>query len=212
MTENEIAIKIAELVLKSKEPDHLGDAIKIGVPLIGAIVLAIIGYLSAKKTAEIEKDAQLGVADKNHQSELVVSYEERRAENYSQTIENLDAFAKSLSAYTTLVKNGIEVQAQGKTVSAEQLSYIEKAEGIFYDSFLDLLSAEAKLIVFGQEDLYSQLRKFGEKAQEVYQEVRIGNEALSVDRINEIMIEMRKLRMELLLNIGNVLRAHLDPN
>lgn len=70
MDETQLAQIVAKIVLESKKPDHLGDAIKIGLPLGGAIIASIIGYFSVKKAAEIGKETQISIADKNNSTHL----------------------------------------------------------------------------------------------------------------------------------------------
>ncbi len=212
MNENEIVIKIAELLLEAKKPDYLGDLIKIGLPLVGTILIAWIGYFTATRTAKTQKDTQLEIAGKNHESELIREYELRRAARYTSLIDKLDSFAKRLTSHTTNIKNYIEDQKSGETINSERLTSIEECESALYESFLDLLSAEAQLLVAGDESIHSEFRIFGETAQDVYKEVYKDNENLTTARIDDIMRNMREMRKDLLLKIGNAERKHNKAN
>ncbi|RDH89583.1 MAG: hypothetical protein DIZ77_15465 [endosymbiont of Seepiophila jonesi] len=89
------------------------------------------------------------------------------------------------------------------------LTSIEECESALYESFLDLVSAEAQLLVAGDESIHSEFRIFGEMAQDVYKEVYKDNENLTTERIDDIMRNMRK---DLLLKIGNAERKHNKAN
>ncbi|AZZ90700.1 hypothetical protein EUZ85_08230 [Hahella sp. KA22] len=62
MTESEIVLKLAEQALKAKEPDFVGDLIKIGLPILGTIVGGLIGLFASKLTAEFNSKTQVELA------------------------------------------------------------------------------------------------------------------------------------------------------
>lgn len=230
MNEEEIAKMIAKIILDSQKPDHFGDAIKIGLPLLGAIIAAIVGYFSAKKSAEINKDTQIAITEKNSKTQLEAidktnssqldlveknkgietskAYEVRRSIRYEQLVDQLQKFNSSLTLHVTNVKNWIENRSLGREISERELSNLKNMENELHDAFLDLLGVEAKLLVCGGIKEQELVRKYGVKAQDIFKAVHIENKKIDVPSINSLMKEMRSMREEILLRIGESERLH----
>jgi hypothetical protein len=202
MDEKAALLELLRLALASKSPDHVGDLIKIGLPLLGVIVAAIISFCSAKRTAEITQTTQLELARASRRTELQKEVGNRRGVRFEDLIARLDRFNQGLTNYVTLVENAIEVRTSGP-LSAAKMEEIEKSEKQFFDAFLDLLNADAKLLVLGHGELQLELRKFGEEAQEIYKEVHLKNSELTVARVEELKGSLRARRRTLLIRIGD---------
>ncbi len=209
MNGDQLTLEVARLIVEAKKPDYLGDLIKIGLPLAGGFVIALIGHLSAKKTAEIQKNTQLQITDMNNKAAVVKEYEARRSARYETLIDQLDKFSRKLANHAANVENWIEDVKAGKKTPASRLSEIKKCESDFYDSFLDLLSADAKLLVCGETELQEELRSFGAMAQDLFKKVHIDNKGLTVNTIEAILKDMREKRKKLLLKIGEAERRYV---
>jgi hypothetical protein len=204
-SESKLLLELAKLASKSSQPDHIGDLIKIGLPILGAIVAAIISLLATKRAAETQRQTTLDVTNANRKTELTKELGNRRAQRFDALTSSFDSFCQKLTAYVTSVENAIETK-DGSGYSAQQLSVIEKYETDFSSAFLDLLNAESKLLVMGHADLQKQFREFGEQAQGVYSTVHIRDPQLTVEQIEEKMKALRKLRLELLVSLGDAER------
>ena len=157
MDDKAALLELLRLALTAKSPDHLGDIIKIGLPLLGVIMAAIIGFFSAKRTAEITQRTQLDLSRTSRQTELQKELGERRSLRFDDLTSKLDGFSQGLTNYATLIENAIEVRTSGP-LSSSKMEEIEKHEKKFFDGFLDLLNAESKLLVLGLRDLQQELR------------------------------------------------------
>lgn len=196
-----IVAQLARQALREKQPDHAGDLIKIGLPLLGAIVGAMLGFLGATRTAEVNRLTALEVARAKHRTDLAKELGNRRALRFDELLTRFDAFCQRLSNYVTLVKNSLE-KSRVSTISADKLAAIEKCEVEFSNGFLDLINAESKLLVLGHEDLQKQFREFGEAAQTLFKKVHLNNPTLTVEEIDRDMAALRATRQKLLLGIG----------
>jgi hypothetical protein len=201
-----LLLELAKLASKSSEPDHLGDLIKIGLPLLGAVAAAIISLIATKRAAETQRQTTLDVTRANQRTELTKELGNRRGQRFDSLMTGIDSFSQKLTSYVTSVQNAIETKgANGYTPT--QLAALQKSETSFYGAFLDLVSAESKLLVMGHAELHQQFREFGEAAQAIYSSVHIRNAALTVPQIEEKMVALRKLRLNLLLRMGEAERA-----
>ena len=196
-----IVAQLARQALREKQPDYAGDLIKIGLPLLGAIAGALLGFLGATRTAEVQRLTALEVAKAKHRTDLAKELGNRRALRFEELLSRFDAFCQRLSNYVTLVKNSLE-KSRVSTISADKLAAIEKCEADFSNGFLDLINAESKLLVLGHEDLQRQFREFGETAQDLFRKVYLDNATLTVEAIDREMGVLRSARQKLLLNIG----------
>jgi hypothetical protein len=53
MDPNAAILELLRQALEPKPPDHVGDLIKIGLPLLGTVLGGLIGFISAWRAAEI---------------------------------------------------------------------------------------------------------------------------------------------------------------
>lgn len=196
-----IVAQLTRQALREKQPDHAGDLIKIGLPLLGAIVGAMLGFLGATRTAEVQRLTAIEVARTKHRTDLAKELGNRRALRFDELLSRFDAFCQRLSNYVTLVKNSLE-KSRVSTISADKLAAIDKCEADFSNGFLDLINAESKLLVLGYEDLQKQFREFGEAAQALFRKVHLNNATLTVEEIDLEMGALRSARQKLLLKIG----------
>ena len=202
MDEKAALLELLKQALAAKSPDHLGDLIKIGLPLLGAIVAAFIGLFSAKRTAEINQTTQLEVAKATRKTELQKELGNRRSLRFDDLTSKIDTFSQGLTNYVTLIENAIELRTSGPLSSAK-MEEIESCEKKFFNGFLDLLNAESKVLVLGHRELQLELRNFGNEAQEVYKQVHLKNPALTVEEIERLISSLRMKRIDLLVKIGD---------
>ena len=201
MDPNAAILELLRQALAPKPPDHLGDLIKIGLPLLGAILGGLIGFLATWRAAEVNRQAQKDVASTNRSTELKKEFGARRALRFEDLLSKLDLFSQRLSNYVTLIENAIEIQVSAQ-LSATKLAEIEKNENEFSNSFLDLLTAESRLLALGHPEVQEKLRKFGESAQEIYKKVHLENKTLKVEDIKNEMAALQAQRRYLILSIG----------
>lgn len=201
MDPNAAILELLRQALAPKPPDHFGDLIKIGLPLLGAIVGGLIGFVSAWRAAEISRQAQIEVAKQNRSADLKKELGARRALRFEDLLSKMDSFSQRLSNYVTLVENGIETKATS-ALSASAIAAIERSQDEFSSGFLDLLTAESRLLALGHVDVQKKLREFGESAQELYKQVHLNNGALTVQKIKDEMAALRQKRCDLILSVG----------
>jgi hypothetical protein len=200
MDQNAVILELLRQALAPKPPDHLGDLIKIGLPLLGAVIGGLIGFFSARRAAEIDRLAQVEVASQNRRTELKKELGARRALRFEDVLSKLDTFSQGLSNYVTLIENGIEMQASG-ALPAQKMAEIEKSQDDFYGGFLALLTAESRLLALGHADVQKELRSFGESSQDIYTKVRL-NGSLTVEQIQQEMKALGDKRYNLIIKIG----------
>ncbi len=200
MTQDEMILELLKQVLELKRPDYIGDLIKIGLPLLGASIGAIIGYLSARRAAEINRDAMIAVERSTRLTEMKKEYGARRSYRFENLLDNLDAFSQCLADYVAAIKNALEDQAKSELSDEAKADAMER-EVKFRDSFLKLLSAESGLLALGHAGAQEDLRAFGETAQDIYSTVHLKSE-LSIEQIAKKMTHLQQLRKDLILKIG----------
>jgi hypothetical protein len=199
---NAVVLELLRQALAPQPPDHIGDLIKIGLPLLGAILGAVVAFLSAKRVADIGRETAVDVANRGHAAEVRKDLGARRGVRFDSVLSSLDLFCQKLTDYVTDVINGIERKAAGTTLSAADLARIEASQSAFHSSFLDLLNAESRLLALGHANVQKDLRGFGESAQALFTQVHINNGTLTVDAIRADMLALRKKRYDLILAIG----------
>ncbi|MEN7343356.1 MAG: hypothetical protein AAAFM81_10455 [Pseudomonadota bacterium] len=203
MNETEIVLKLAQQAVEAKEPDYIGDLIKIGLPIIGTLIGGVIGYLATRKAAELNHDTQIQIAAISHNAELEKAFYEKRLVRLERLVTHLDSFNQRTIAYCTDVKNWLVHKSEGNEDKLYDLSRkIQSSQAAFYDSFLPLLNAEAKLLILGHTGLQEQLRSFGEYAQEVYKHVHIENAEITTKAIDARIESLKEKRKDLYVLIG----------
>ncbi len=201
-----VSLELAKMLAKSIEPDHLGDLIKIGLPIVGAIIAAIIGMRAATRTAETQRQTTLDAAREGHRAEFAKEYGNRLSARFDSLVASIDVFYERFSAYITAVMNAIETKPE-EGYTTEKLIEIKKCESECYGAFLDLGKAESKLLIVGEATLHGEFRSFAETAREMYRDIRIGDESLKVPEIEKRILAFREMRRDLLLKLGNAEKA-----
>jgi len=210
MNESEIVLKLAEQAIKAKEPDYLGDLIKIGLPIIGTVIGGVIGFFATRKAAELNHDTQIKIASLGRATELEKEFYTRRIVRLDELVNCLDDFNQCVIDYCTDIKNWIIHKNNGNIEKADETKdRIKSSEACFYESFLPLLNAEAKLLILGHHELQAEFRAFGEYAQSVYKAVHTGNTKLTTDEVNNHISTLKEKRKALYTQIGeHEMREH----
>tara|TARA_R110001583_G_scaffold129777_1_gene281644 strand:- start:1896 stop:2567 length:672 start_codon:yes stop_codon:yes gene_type:complete len=204
MDNSELLIKLAEEVLRSKEADHIGDAIKIGLPIIGTIIGGLIGYLGSKLASEVSHKTQTSIAELSRKTEIEKDFINRRSLRIDELIVGLDKLNQCVMNQCTHVKNW---KIHKKNNDTEKIELVEKkltkSLETSHEVFLNFFSAESKLTVMGQHEIQNDLREFGEYVQEMYRVIQINNASITHQEIDSYIENLREKRKSIYTKIGD---------
>lgn len=181
------------LLLKLSEKDDANwkeHAMTVGLPLLGAICVAIIGYVATLRAAGIQKKSELF-------KDLVL----RKSERCGAIVNKIHAFNQKMSLYATTIRN-LKTSVPEKKITKDEEVTLKKVEVDFFNSFLSLSESEESLLFLNCVEQATLLRQYGEAAQRFYEEVHVGNQEISDSDVEERMKLLRESRNRLLVSIG----------
>lgn len=199
----EIVIKLAEQALKHKEPDYWGDAIKIGLPIIGTVIGGVLGYFSSKNLATKNYEAQIKAALVGRSTELDSRLLETKLIKFEESQNLIDLFVNYVTDYCASVQNWNDHYTNKNIEKQEEVK--KKALALqqkYYDGFLLLGSAESKLLLLGQYDIHDKYNELNKIAKQIYETVYINNTDFSNNQINDLVDNFKEIKVELFKQIG----------
>lgn len=208
MTPEELIVKALEKAVTSGQSGVTSDLIKIGLPILGTVIGAYLGYIASRKQAEKNFEAQIKTAVLARTTDLDSRFLEIKLEHFMEMQTLIDQFTNTVADYSANVKNWNDHKQNGNAeLQVQTRNKHSTLQEDFYKGFLLLGSAESKLLVLGKTKMLDTFESLTEKSKRIYESVYIQNDDISNDDISRLVEDFKRLKYQLLIELGNEIEA-----
>jgi hypothetical protein len=166
----------------------LDTAVKVG---LGALITAGSGYVLARL---------------NHTREAEKERIRRRRELLEKIAEQVETFSHAALRYWALVTEWARYEEREKDMPEDRLTMAEDARLELFNAFRELTSAEAKLLLLGENTAQTLLRDYGEGVRSMARDGYIGKQRLSEKQMVEHRTAFLANRAALFTKLSEVYR------
>lgn len=150
----------------------IDSAVKIG---LGAILAGLSG---------------IAIARLNHDREAMKAREGRRRELLEKVAENVEIFSHAWLRHWALVIESVRFMTRGKEMPQDRREFGEQTRRDAFEAAKFLSTAEAHLLLLGEEKAQQLLREYGEEANEMFRKMAIGVTGVTEDGLLEYREKM----------------------
>ncbi|MDP5239756.1 hypothetical protein Q9Q94_09450 [Uliginosibacterium sp. 31-16] len=143
----------------------IDSAVKIG---LGALIAAFSSYLLAKH---------------NHSRDLEKDHIRRKRELLESVAEQVEGFTHLSLRYWAFIGDWIRSKRDSRSMSENRSKDLERTRDALFDSFKEVTSGEAKLLLLGLKKPQQALRAYGEVITELRKALFIGGPLASEEEL-----------------------------
>ena len=167
----------------------LDTAVKVG---LGALISGCSTYWVAKANALSNQKAER---------------QRRHHDLLEKCAEQIESFSHTMLRYWALISEQTKNRANDLDLSPHRRDELDRVKVELFNSFSELTSAEAKLLLLGHKQCQWHLRSFGECAREVRRRAYDGNKELDNKEMESLRHEFLQARTELFDSLSSAYKV-----
>ncbi|HEX7241432.1 MAG TPA: hypothetical protein VF263_14240 [Longimicrobiaceae bacterium] len=165
-------------------PDVANSAVQIG---LGALLGGTFGYFNAR----------LG-----HRSDAAKEYSKSRRQLLQKAVQQCNAFSQLQADYWATLYDLLDKKSRDERPSDEEQELLSRRGMLLRDGFKGFADIESHLLLAGEEELYTEFRRYADASDEFFVKAHLDDPGLSADLMNAFRKQFREMRKLLLLKVG----------